>query len=325
MNSNIIYTVLRISVKGGCFLLLVFGLWCIFGNSIKSMFREEQYYRKLQKTVSAVKVEHRHNIVIAHINSTLAAVWKHEVHRAEAYMFLIASGAIFIFSFIIFFKVSSFFVSLIMSGALSLIPYSIIRLRLRIKRIDSSYEGDMLVTSITNEYKQHYYNMLQAIENCATRDDIGSYSKRNLYRLSLALKAYPSEEALDAAIGLFGYSYDTEWASLLGINIKVSIHRGTNVCSGLEDILSKLKDIREQVETSKRYNNEAFTMIRFLLVPLYLASIFLATSTFGFTVKKFLEYQFINPIGLRMAIITFMSMMLSFIALVAVRKPKYDI
>jgi len=167
--------------------------------------------------------------------------------------------------------------------------------------------------------------MIQAIENCAIRDDIGGYSKRNLYRLSLELKAYHSEEDLDAAIEQFVYSYNTEWAGLLGINIKIAIHRGTNVSSGLEDILKKLKDIREQIETSKRYNNEAFTMIRFLLVPLYLASIYFAMNTFGFTIKKFFEYQFLNPIGLRMAIMTLMSVLTSFIALMIIRKPKYDI
>jgi len=66
-------------------------------------------------------------------------------------------------------------------------------------------------------------------------------------------------------------------------------------------------------------------MIRFLLVPLYLASIYFAMNTFGFTIKKFFEYQFLNPVGLRMAIMTFMSVLTSFIALMIIRKPKYDI
>jgi len=322
---DLIGTVIRFLIQGGCLLLVAVGLWYIFGNSIKNMFREQQYYRKLEKTVSAKKTESRSSAVIEHIANTLSTVLVKQVNTAESYIFLIASMVIFLFSFLMFFKIYSLSISIILAAMLSIFPYLVLRLKLRAIRIDSSYDADILVIGITNEYKQHYHNMIQAIENCAIRDDIGGYSKRNLYRLSLALKAYHSEEDLDAAIEQFVYSYNTEWAGLLGINIKIAIHRGTNVSSGLEDILKKLKDIREQIETSKRYNNEAFTMIRFLLVPLYLASIYFAMNTFGFTIKKFFEYQFLNPIGLRMAIMTLMSVLTSFIALMIIRKPKYDI
>jgi len=322
---DLIGTVIRFLIQGGCLLLLAVGLWYIFGNSIKNMFREQQYYRKLEKTVSAKKTQRQSSKVIEHINNMLSTVLTQEVNRTQAYIFLIASMAIFTFSFLISMKICPLFLSLVMATLLSILPYMVLRLKLRSIRIESSYDADVLVIGITNEYKQHYNNMIQAIETCAIRNDIGGYSKRNLYRLSLALKAYHAEEDLDAAIGQFVYSYNTEWAGLLGINIKISVHRGTTVSSGLEDILAKLKDIREQIEISKRYNNEAFTMIRFLLIPLYLASIYMAVNTFGFTIRKFFEYQFLNPVGLRMAIMTFMSVLTSFIALMIIRKPKYDI
>jgi len=324
MNLRLAGQIISLIVQSGCLVLLIIGLWYIFGNSIKNLFREEYHYRKLEKTVSAKKVKEA-NILVEHIIKVLSAVLSHDVTKTGAYIFIISSISIFIFSFLMLIKLFSLNFSLTIALTISAFPYALAKIKLRSVRIDSSYDADSLVTSITNEYKQHYFNMIKAIENCAVKGMVGSYSERNLFRLSLALKSYHSEENLDSAIEQFVYSYDTKWAALLSLNIKMAIHRGLNVSSGLEDILTKLKDIREQIEVSNRYNNEAATMIKVLLVPLYIGTIYISVSTLGFTVKKFFQYQFLNPVGLRMGIITFLGMALSFMALTIISKPKYDI
>ncbi len=324
MQLSLMGIITSIAVQIGCVLLMALGLWYTFGNAIKSMFREEQQYRKLEKTVNAKKPEQK-GYIVSHIQKLLAAVHKGDRKESNAYVFIAVTIVIFLFSSLIAVKIFSFVISVTIAVTAASFPYLLLRIRLRNLQIDSSYDADKLVTNIMNEYKQHNYNMIKAVENSMLSFATGSSSRRILYKLALALKDYRDEQELDRALEQFVYSYNTEWALLLRANIKMAVQRGIDVSSGLEDILKKLKDISEQLETSKRYNNEAVTMIRFLLLPLYLGSIYMAVKTFGFTIKKFLEYQFVNAVGLRIGIITFLLIMTSFAALKLVCKPKYDI
>jgi|GEM_PF-360418 len=324
MKQSLLGSIIQFIAQLSCLALMGTGVWCIFGNSIKNMVMEEHQYRKLERTISAKK-DQKQSFIIKHIYRVLSTALTHDIPKSAAHLFVIGSAAVFIFSFLSLMKLYSIIFSLGLAVFIATFPYWLLRIKLWSAQINSSYDGDYLVTSITNEYKQHYFNMKNAIEKCAIRNDTGSYSKRNLYRLSLAIKAYQSEEELDSAIAHFVYAYNTEWAVLLGLNIKMAVQRGINVSSGLEDILKKLKASKEQIEGSKRYNSEAFAMIRVLLIPLYLGSIYVAVKTFGFSIEKFLEYQFLNPVGLRMGIVTFLLMALSFTALIATRKPKYDL
>ncbi len=324
MHLGILSLILRFGAQLGCILLMAAGSWLVFGSNIKNMIQDERHYMKLEKTISA-KRNSRQNPLVIHIRNMLTAVRSRDTKGMEAHVFIALSIAIFIFSILISHKIFSLLFSIGVALIITSIPYLLVRLKLRTIRIDSSYDADTIVTGITNEYKQHSLNMKKAVENCTVRFDIGANSRRVLYRLSLALKDFQDEEDLDTALAQFVYAYDTEWAVLLRNNIKMAVHRGIDVSPGLEDILKKLKDIREQIEVSKRYNTETNTMIRFLLVPLYLGSILMATKTFGFTLRKFLEYQFLNVAGQRMAVITYMSIIISFMALKMIRKPKYDI
>lgn len=324
MHLGILGVIVRFGAQLGCILLMAVGAWLVFGSNIKNMIQDERHYLKLEKTISA-KRNSRQNPLVAHIRNMLTTVRSRDIKDSEAHIFIALSITIFIFSILISHKIFSLQFSISVALIITSIPYLLVRLKLRTIRIDSSYDADTIVTGITNEYKQHNLNMKKAVENCTVRFDIGANSRRVLYRLSLALKDFQDEEDLDAALAQFVYAYDTEWAVLLRNNIKMAVHRGIDVSPGLEDILKKLKDIREQIEVSKRYNTETNTMIRFLLVPLYLGSILMATKTFGFTLRKFLEYQFLNVAGQRMAVITYLSIIISFIALKMIRKPKYDI
>lgn len=324
MKLSLLGSIIRFIAQFGCLALMGTGVWYVFGNPIKNMVMEEHQYRKLVKTISAKK-NPKQSIFMSHIYKVLSTALTRDIPKSGAHIFVIGSAAVFIFSFLSLLKLYSIIFSLGLAAFIASFPYWLLRIKLWSAQINSSYDGDFLVTSITNEYKQHYFNMKKAIEKSAVRSDTGSYSRRNLYRLSIALKSYQSEEELENAIMQFVYAYNTEWAALLGLNIKIAVQRGLNVSSGLEDILKKLKDSKEQIEGSKRYNSEAFAMIRVLLIPLYLGSIYVAVKTFGFSLRKFFEYQFMNPVGLRMGIITFLLMALSFTALFAIRKPKYDL
>lgn len=324
MRLSFVGIIISILVQISCVTIMGVGLWCLFGNAIKNLLAEHQQYRKLEKTINSKRPE-QNSYIVSHIQKIMTAVHKGDTKESGTYIFLFVTITIFLFSIFISLKIFSLIISFVIALIVASFPYMFLRIRLRNMQISSSYDADVLVTNIMNEYKQHNYNMLKAIEKSTLSFDIGSNSRRILYKLSLALKDYRNEEELDKALEQFVYSYNTEWAVLLRANIKMAVYRGIDVSSGLEDILKKLKDISEQIEVSKRYNNEAFTMIRFLLVPLYLGSIYMAINTFGFTIKKFLEYQFVNTVGLRIGIITFLLITISFISLRLISKPKYDI
>lgn len=300
-----------------------FGLWLLFGPSITRLFRERNRIKKILKSARAEKSAKDENPVIIHINTMLNAVYKNQFKNGAEFL-IITCLALFLFGFLLLLSTGNILTALVISLALAVLPYLYLRVRLRSVRIESSYEGDSLVTNLINAYKQNYRNMLEAVDIAAKSATVGSFSRTSLLKLSLKLKEYRTEEELDEAVRQFVFSYDTEWAVLLGMNIKTAVFDGTDVSASMEDILKELKEVREQVENNKRYNNEAFTMIRFVLVPLYLLTVYVAVGMFGFTLKKFINYQFLNPTGLRFFIITALCIIFCFVVLLLAKRPKYD-
>jgi hypothetical protein len=49
-----------------------------------------------------------------------------------------------------------------------------------------------------------------------------------------------------------------------------------------------------------------------------------AVTVFGFTIEKFLRYQFRTALGLKFAFLSFTSMFVNYIVMMVVKKPKYD-
>ncbi len=239
------------------------------------------------------------------------------------------------FYFITFALFSVFFISLysqfqnklyviaisIFMGAL---PYIALRLILNSYRIEGSYEGIDLVTQITDQYKIHNYNMREAIDKSVTFLKDCPYSLKALYRLSYAIKDAKNSDDIEQSINEFVYAFDTEWAQLLGMNMFISLIDETNVKHSLDDILKLLRSIKEQVEKSKRANNEAFMIVSLFIPGSYLLFLFLALKSFGFTYSKFFDYQFRTPMGFRMAVITFTVLILSYIIVYILHRPKYD-
>ncbi len=309
-------------VKLVLLLTFAYGLWLLLGGSISSLIqdliREDSVLKKSRKGMK------RRNRLIKHLAKILSVVSKKDDTQAP-YLFLAGSILLFFFSFFMLLKIQGVFKAFVTSILISVAPYLILQARLHTIRISSSYEGNTLVTGIINNYKQNNFNGIEAVDKTACSDQIGFFSKNNLLRLSLALKSYRSEQELDEAIKTFVFAYNTEWAILLGMNIKIAAYDGTNVCTSMEDILVELKSVGETIEANKRYNNESFSMIKYLLIPMYFFTVYLSINAFGFTFKRFIQYQFFTSIGLNFAIITFTSIALCFLVYSLAKRPKYDI
>lgn len=308
-------------IQFGIVVLFGSGLWILLGENILSFIRE--MVRKESVLKKARRKKEHTSKLIKYLARSLSVVRKKDALH-EAYLFLAGSILLFVFSFVFIVRLEGIIKSFTLSLLIAIVPYIILQGRLRTIRIDGSWEGNSLVTTIINNYKQFNFNMNEAIDKTACSDQLSFFSRNNLLRLSLALKAYRTEEELDEAVKAFVFAYNTEWAILLGMNIKISAFDGTDVTLSLEDIVEELKAVSEAMEANKRFNNEAFTMIRFLLIPLYIFTVYISITGFGFTLKKFFQYQFFTSIGLNFGLITFSSIILCFIVYSFIKRPKFD-
>ena len=311
-------------IKFIVFFGFTFSLWVLLGDTIMSLFRDRLRYRKILLSFDSSKRDKAKNKVFEFLNMALKTVFKNDL-KYGSYFLVIGSIMIFVFCFLLLLNIGDTFTALLISLALAASPYALLLVRLRSIRIDGSYEGEALVTALTNFYKENYYNMREAVDLVANSSSVGSFTRANLFILSLALKSYRNEEELDKAIQSFVFSYNTEWAIMLGMNIKVAVFNGSNVSVSLDDIVDELKSVREVVEQNKRFNSESFAMIRFLLIPLYILTIYFSISFFGFTLDKFIKNQFFDPLGLKFFIFTAVSIIFCFVFLLVIKKPKYDL
>ena len=186
------------------------------------------------------------------------------------------------------------------------------------------YEAETLISELTNMYKISSLNMSEAIDKTIGTLKNCPHSKKALFHLSIAIRQYRSHDELQLAVDGFVAATGTEWAKILGINIFESVAGGTDVRVALDGILSELKEIKSIIEKDKRANNEAFTMVKFVIPAVYILSIYAAIKFFGFTVSKFFYYQFSTGLGVKFFIIIITLSVLSYAAMFILKKPKFD-
>lgn len=321
-----LYAIINVSVKTFLYLMILLGLWIfsaplilpVLKNSMKvSRFRQESKPGELH-------VESK-SMIVRHISMLLSIVYNTKTQNAVT-TFFVLSGSLFFIVFLILIRSSeSFIFSLTFAILFGLLPYLVVRMRLRSIRVESSYEGEGLVTELTNQYKINHMNMIEAIHKTVPLIKKYPFTCKALFKLSLAIKEYSTPAELELIIDEFVYSIDTDWAIMLGQNIQIAVEEGIDIRDSLDDIISELKQIRDTIELDKRDNNEAFSMIKFMIPILYGLSFIAAVYFFGFTVSKFIQYQFVNDMGLRFAIITFSSMIFNIVILQFIKRPKYDL
>jgi hypothetical protein len=311
---------IKIILYAGCFL----GLWIFVAPLVIPSIKNEFYNYRFRRTLRDIGKKRRKNWFINHIEMIINSVFGIKTTFAVVTFFQV-SAALFVIVFILLnakgMSLTSKFFFSIVAGVL---PYLILRIMLINIRLSSSYEGITLVTELSNQYKICNLNMVTAIEQTAKFLKNSPYSKKALFRLSLALKEYRSESELDVIIRDFVYTMGTEWAAQLGINIFLSVLDGTDVRASLTDIIDELKQIKEVIEKDKRENNESFIMILFFTPVLYFLSLYGATKFFGFSLSKLFAYQILNPMGFQFFLMSIGSMILNVVILLLIRKPKYD-
>ncbi|MEE0741181.1 MAG: hypothetical protein U0M21_02700 [Emergencia sp.] len=200
----------------------------------------------------------------------------------------------------------NFSMALLCGGFTAAMPYCILLVRLHERRVARSREGDVLVQELLNNYKIYDCNMKEAIEVTAVSLEDAPNGKRLLLHLSKGLQTAVSKDEVERLLYGFRYALDTAWGNVLAANIFFAYMYGIHVDAALEDLLASMTRSREVVEYGKRENNEA-RMILWYLTPIsYVLSIVAACRYFGFTLTKFIQYQWGTALGLRWFILIMM-------------------
>jgi len=300
--------------------LSVFGLWLFINKFLIGFFKGSSRYVKPESNTKPLE----DNKFISHLRLLLFVTLGKNKDK-HVYLFIFISLFLFLFSILIFvslFGTSKFF--LLIATFIFIGPYLILRVRLSGIQIDSSYEGVSFISELTNMYKINNLNMVSAIDKTIFSLKDCPHSKKALFNLSLSIKDYRSEKDLNYAIDGFVATTGTEWAKLLGINIMESIINGTDISLSLDSVLSELKEIKILIEKDRRANNEAFNMVKFVIPGVYILSFLAANKLFGFSFKKFFDYQFGTPLGVRLFVVIMVFTIISFIAMFILRRPKFD-
>jgi len=260
----------------------------------------------------------------AHIRLLLLLTLGRSDENSISYFLFLSVFLIFVFLSVFtgLFGVSIFFV--LMSTFVGLLPYIFLRFRLKSLQLRGSYEAEILLSELNNNYKISSFNMNSAIDKTIGTIKDSPISKKALFHLSLKIKEYRGSEELQAAVDGFVSAFDTEWATLLGMSVFESIASGTNVSVSLDDILASLKQVKSSVEKDKRANWEAFTMVKFIIPVVYILTVFLAVKYFGFTMGKFFYFQFNTALGIKLFIAIVVLSIISFCAMYVLSKPKFD-
>lgn len=321
MNINIqISTMTSIIISIILYFFLMITVWWIFSKPIISLLNKKynetrfrsKYHKKRKKSSLYLHIEMLLNITLG-VNSNVAV-----------YTFFIISSSLFITFTIVLRQQSSMAFNLLFSSLFALLPYGYLVMKLRTYRVEGSYEGESLVAEILNQYKINYFNMIEALDRSIPFLENTPYTQKMLFRLSLKLKEYQTEEDIQNILKEFVYAVDTEWIKMLSNNIYLSIEEGINVSVGLDDILKELRQAKSTFEQNKRINTEGFAIIKILVPLMYLGTILVAVKYFDFTLQKFFNYQFKTATGFRFFIIMIGLFLLNVIIMIMFKKRKLD-
>lgn len=216
--------------------------------------------------------------------------------------FIILTLLIFVTFMYLTLKVG-FIYSIIISSIFASIPYLTLIVRRKYIRVAVSYDAELIITELTNQYKINNNNMIKALESTIKTIDDTHISKTIMTRLTIRAKEYRNEEELQSAIDEFVYSVDTEWAKMLANNLFLSISAGLDVTNSLEDIVKELIIAKSNFEKTDRMNSENIMVAKYLTPMIYIGSVYLAVEFFGYSVRDFFRLQFETSSGINYFVI----------------------
>ena len=198
----------------------------------------------------------------------------------------------------------SFRLSILSMLVVMALPYVVLRAKLQRIRVESSREGEMLITELLNNYKIHFYNMREAIDRTALTIEDAPESKRLLFNLSKGLQRAGTEREIKRLLDEFKLSINTSWGNILAANMEFALSTGIRVSDAIKELADTVSKARKLEEYSRRENNESRLMLKYVAPASYILTIFAAIYYFNMTPAKFIYYQFRTEVGLTWFIIS---------------------
>jgi hypothetical protein len=205
------------------------------------------------------------------------------------------------------------------------LPYALLRARLLSARIEGSYEGQIILAEILNEYKIGYFNMSRAIDQSIKRLEAAPIGRGHLFRLSLSLRTVKSDEEIRQALDGFIYAVNTEWAKMLAENIYYAAAEGMTVTAGLEDLLAECGHTKKAIERQKRLNNESDAMVKVLTPLMYFILIGTLPYYFEIPLAEVVSTQLFTPMGLLLLLLIIALWLLGIVLVRLLNRPKFDV
>lgn len=206
-----------------------------------------------------------------------------------------------------------------------LLPYALLRVKLQFIRVESSREGEILITELLENYKIHYFNMQRAIEASAADMEEAPNSRRLLFHLSKGINSARSNEDLKRILDEFRLSINTSWSGILATNMYFALSSGIEVTNALADLAGSVEMARKINEYVRRENNEAKLMLKYLAPICYGLTAIGGIAFFNLSWKKFFVYQFQTTAGLTWFVLSVILYISGIIVFAYISRGKLDV
>lgn len=195
-------------------------------------------------------------------------------------------------------RITPVFLRVILISVAASLPTLFLLGKLQTLRVKNSKEGKRLIMELLDNYKIDYYNMQRAVEITASVIDEAPNCKRLLFNLSKGLNRASTDDEIRTLIEEFRYAIGTSWSGVLADNIYFALSSGVRVENAMEDLINTIVMAEEVEEKTKRENNEAGLVLKYLVPLCYLLSFVGGIKFFGLTTGEFLYYQFGTQAGI---------------------------
>lgn len=207
----------------------------------------------------------------------------------------------------------------------TMLPYAALRLKLQYIRVESSREGEILITELLENYKINYFNMQRAIEVSAADIEEAPNCRRLLFNLSRGINSAGSNEDLRRIVEEFRLSINTSWAGILATNIYFALSSGIEVTNALADLADSVAMARKVNEYVTRENNEAKLILKYLAPICYVLTVAGGIAFFHLSWKKYFVYQFQTSVGLTWFVLSLILYISGIILYAYVSRGKLDL
>lgn len=302
------------------FLAFMIGLWIllfpIFLPVLNGLqIRARRVKRKELKDSSPFIQEIAQLLEVAINRGTLGA----------AYSFLALVLLLWIISFFMLLEIYPFIFAAAGSLFTPILALVFLNIRIYMNRVKISYEGLAFLTEFTNNYQIHHQDFVTALEfTYRGLNEKSPHSKKMIQNLIYRIRNATGVKDYQVALDQMIFTYDTSWSKQLANLFKISLLKGEDITEGLKDVQNDLKDLEKMNEKRRQINIQTGFMLYGLIPIMILTGIYFIFGYSEFTIGKFIEYQFSNPVGLKIFLPTIMLMLISWIIYLYYLKAKND-